>query len=126
MKSLFILFIALFFITSCAEDPEPDGVLIRVENNSGLDFKDVLVNSGSGDVAFGEIRAGKKSEYKKFETAYRYGFVSLLADGKELRIQPYDYVGETPLEIGYYTYKLGVNTSQSDNPNLTLELVVDN
>lgn len=126
MKSLLTLILALFFITSCADDPEADGVLIRVENNSEVDFKEVIVNSGSGNVAFGTIRAGKKSEYKKFESAYRYGFISLLADGKELRIQPFDYVGETQLEIGFYTYKLGVNNTDSDNPNLTLELVVDN
>ncbi|SFU14145.1 hypothetical protein SAMN04489724_4322 [Algoriphagus locisalis] len=126
MKSLFILFIALLFFTSCADDPEPDGVLIRVENNSEVDFKDVIVNSGSGDVAFGTIRDGKKSNYMAFESAYRYGFVSLLADEKELRIQPRDYVGETPLEIGFYTYKLGVITSNTGSPNLTLELVIDN
>ncbi|WP_439487435.1 hypothetical protein [Algoriphagus sp.] len=126
MKHLFALFLASFLITSCTEDPEPNGVLIRVENSSEVDFKDVLVNSGSGNVEFGTIRAGKKSEYKGFESAYRYGFVSLLANGTESRIQPYDYVGETPLEIGYYTYKIGMHRSDSDTPNLTLELVIDN
>lgn len=80
MKNLLSVLLALFFISSCAEDPEPHGVLIRVENNSELDFKAVLVNSGSGNVEFGDIKAGKKSDYREFESAYRYGFVSVLAN----------------------------------------------
>ena len=126
MKNHITLILLLFLIISCTEDPDPDQVLIRVENSAEVDFKEVLVNSGSGNVAFGTIRAGKKSKYKGFESAYRYGFVSVLANGTELRIQPYDYVGETPLEIGYYTYKLGMDNTDSGNPNLTLELVIDN
>lgn len=125
MKKLFVLFFVLFVITSCSEENDPDGVMIRVENSSTLDFKDILVSSGSGNVEFGDLKAGKKSDYKKFESAYRYGFVSLLADGKELKIQPFDYVGETPLSKGQYTYKFNVDSSDPENPSLTLELVVD-
>ncbi|WP_057940244.1 hypothetical protein [Algoriphagus resistens] len=124
MKNLFTLFLALFLLTSCSDETIPEGILIRVENSSNVDFKDVLVSSGSGNMEFGAIKARKKSDYREFESAYRYGFVSVLANGKELRIQPYDYVGETPLSKGYYTYKLDLETSDPDNLFLTLELVV--
>lgn len=126
MKNYFTLILALFLITSCTEDPEPNGVLIRVENSSEVDFKDIFISSGSPGIEIGELKAGQKSDFNEFETAYRYGFVRLIANGKELRIQPFDYVGETPLEKGYYTYKIGINNSDSDNPNLTLELVIGN
>ncbi|MCE7056114.1 hypothetical protein LZF95_15635 [Algoriphagus sp. AGSA1] len=125
MKHLFALFLAFLLTTSCVESPDPEGIMIRLENSSNVEFKEVLVNSGSGNVLFDNIKAGQKSKYKEFESAYRYGFVSLKANGKELRIQPFDYVGETPLEKGYYTYKIGINNSDQDNPTLTLELVID-
>lgn len=126
MKSLFTLFLALFLITSCTENPEPDGVLIRVENSSNVDFKNILISSGSTPIEFGNISAGDRSDYKEFESAYRYGFVSLIANGKELRIQPYDYVGENPLSKGYYTYNLNLDNSDPNNPHLTLDLFIVN
>jgi len=126
MKNLLVLFFALFLMTSCTDDNTPEGVLIRVENSSSVDFKNILISSGSASVEFGNISAGQRSNYKEFESAYRYGFVSLIANGKELRIQPIDYVGETQLTNGYYTYKLDLNASDPDNPYLTLDLFIVN
>ena len=125
MKTFFTLFLTLFFITACTDDPDPEGILIRVENASSADFKDIRISSGSTPVEFGNISAGARSDYKEFESAYRYGFVSLLANGKELRIQPFDYVGETPLSKGYYTYKLDIDNSNPDNPTLQMELATE-
>ncbi|REG88710.1 hypothetical protein [Algoriphagus antarcticus] len=129
MKNLYSLFLVIFLIFSCSEDSEfknPNAVHIRVENSSGTDFKDILIISGSGAVEFGDLKAGKKSNFKEFESAFRYGFVSLMADGKEVRFQPYDYVGETSLSKGYYTYKLNLDISDPDNSYLTLELLIEN
>ncbi|MEP0712676.1 hypothetical protein [Algoriphagus sp.] len=126
MKNFFGLFLTLFLVTACIDDPDPEGILIRVENASSVDFKDIRISSGSTPVEFSDVKAGKKSEYKEFESAYRYGFVSLLANGTELRIQPFDYVGETPLSKGYYTYKLDIDDSNPDNIYLLMELVVKN
>ncbi|MDR7131848.1 hypothetical protein J2X69_004213 [Algoriphagus sp. 4150] len=122
MKTVLYLLL-LVFITSCSEESDPNGVQIRIENSSKIDFKDVLVNSGSGNIKFGTIKAGKKTDYKKFESAYRYGFVSLIANATEIRHQPYDYVGETPLPMGYYTYKLDLDVSDPVRYKLTLVLV---
>lgn len=100
-------------------------VLIRVENSSLVDFEDILISSGASKVGFGNITGGSKSDYKFFEPAYRYGYVKLNADGKELVIQPFDYVGETPLSPGYYTYQLDLENPGTSSRNLTLKLVVD-
>ncbi len=129
MKNLFTLFLSILLLAACSDDSEfenPEAVFIRIENSSDVEFKDILISSGSSPVEFGDLKAGKKSDFKEFESAFRYGFVSLLANGNELRIQPFDYVGEVPLSKGYYTYKLDIDNSNPDNANLTLELVVVN
>ncbi len=126
MKNLLILVFTLVLITSCSDANQPEGIMIRVENSSNIDFKDILISSGSGSVEFGNISAGQRSDYKEFESAYRYGYISVIADGKELVIQPIDYVGETLLSRGYFTYKLNADTSDPQNPFLTLEFVIVN
>ena len=113
-------------MTSCSDENNPKGVLIRVENASEVDFKEVFVSSGNGSAEFGDISAGQRSEYQEFESAYRYGFISLLANGQELRMQPIDYVGETPLSKGYYTYRINIDNSDPNNPFLTFELLIVN
>lgn len=51
------------------------------------------------------MKAAKKTDYKVFESAYGYAFIELEIGGKTYTIQPIDYVGETPLEDGNYTYQ---------------------
>ncbi len=104
MKSIFpILFILLF--VSCSNDDGPSGdVLIRVENNSIFDFEDVIV----GQNEYGDIAVGEYSDYLPFEMAYRYGYIELVGEGESYILQPIDYVGETPLEPGLYTYQLDI------------------
>jgi len=125
MKQLIILLFTVFMVWSCSEEEHPTGVLIRVENSSSVDFEDILISSGASQVEFGKVAGGSKSDYKFFESAYRYGYVKLNADGKELLIQPFDYVGETPLSPGYYTYQLGLENPGTSSSNLTLKLIVD-
>ena len=128
MKNLYSVLFTLFVVTlftSCSKEEKPDGVYIRVENSSSVDYSEILISSGFETVEFGVVQAGNTSEYKEFETAYRYGYVNLLADGEEFVIQPIDYVGETPLSNGYYTYKLSLDTSNPSSKFLGLELVVD-
>ncbi len=126
MKHLFLLLLTFSIFSSCSEDEMPNTIMIRVENSSLLDFNEILINSGSALVEFGNVKASETSEYKKFETAYRYGYVSLVAEGEELEMIPFDYVGEIPLSPGFYTYKLEVRNAELNNKRyLSLELVVD-
>jgi len=77
---------------------------IRVRNGSDSEFKEVVV----GGKKYGDIKAGAATEYQTWKTAYRYSSVTLKAGDKTLRIQPIDYVGETPLGEGNFTYILTV------------------
>ena len=63
---------------------------------------------------FGNLESNGKSEYKRFDSAYRYAFVSFKINGKAYLIQPTDYVGEVQLEKGKYTYKISVTGLNSD------------
>lgn len=83
---------------------------IRVRNDSTIDFKDVVV----GGKNYGDIKRGATTDYQTWEKAYRYSSVSLLADSKPLKVQPEDYVGESPLGDGHFTYVLTIQDGRLD------------
>lgn len=92
------------------------GPNIRVENRSGVDFANVVVNGKP----FGDIKAGSHSDYKRMELAYRYGQVFLSTKLGPLVFQPIDFVGEPQLGVGNYTYVLTIEGGQ-----IRIECVTD-
>ena len=122
LKVSLVVLITAFTFYSCSNNNSPeDEVLIRLSNVSAYDYKTIKVNNTS----FGNVNQGEKSEYKVFKLAYRYGFVELEIDGSTYTIQPIDYVGETPLGSGKYTYQIDANDSQEQYGKLSLEFIVD-
>jgi hypothetical protein len=83
-------------------------VEIRIQNSSSLPFERVDVGFPEGRVNYGSIRANSTSEYRGISTAYRYAYIEVAVAGEELVIQPIDYVGESLLASGRYTYVLNV------------------
>ncbi|MEM1270521.1 MAG: hypothetical protein AAGI08_10785 [Bacteroidota bacterium] len=119
MNRLFLLVLFLFTVAGCdlfGSDP----VRLRIENASSLDFDSVSVGFTSDDVEYGAIEAGQTSGYREFDTAYRYGGVTVEAAGQRYDIVPFDFVGERPLEAGEYTFVLTVV-----GPDLRLEFRED-
>ena len=110
---------------SCSKDgrTNPSALKIRLSNSSQYNFKNIVINTTTGDVSFGNLNSGQKTEYKQFTKAYRYAFVKLEIDGKTYTIQPIDYVGETTLKDGIYTYQINVNNTQDQYTNLGLTLI---
>ena len=93
----------------CSSPFEPSGgVNVRVANNSSFPFGRVEVFFPENEVDYGSIRAHAVSEYSPVTTAYRYAYIEVQIGGEVLKIQPIDYVGETPLGPGLYTYELNV------------------
>ena len=125
MKRFLILIIAITAMISCSKDSSdnPSGLKIRLSNSSQYNFKDIVINTTTGDVNFGNLNSGEKTEYKDFNKAYRYAFVKLEIDGKTYTIQPIDYVGESTLKDGSYTYQIDVNNTQDQYTNLSLTLI---
>lgn len=96
-----------------------------MENSSLFDFSELIIRSHSNPIEFGTVPSGAKSDYEKFDKAYRYGMVELIADGEEFRIIPFDYVGETPLVNGNYTYKLSLQNRVDGTRFLRMDFEVE-
>lgn len=119
-----IVIILAAAITACTSPFGPSGdVQIRVANNSSLPFArvEVVFPEPETEVDYGSIGAHAVSQYVRVETAYRYAYVEVQVGGEVLKIQPIDYVGETPLGPGFYTYLLNVTV----DGHLTLEFRED-
>jgi hypothetical protein len=98
------------------------GVEIRIANRSDRDFDRVDATFDPEKVEYGAVAKGATSEYRTVKQAYRYALVEVTAGGQTSRFHPIDYVGETPLEPGRYTYALTIEPS--DN-TITIDLVED-
>lgn len=77
---------------------------IRIRNVSPYDYDLLLV----GKIFFGKLKSGEVTEYKIFERAFGYNYVRLAINDRVFGLTPVDYVGETPLGKGYFTYNIGV------------------
>ena len=119
----FTAIFALMLLFSCSEeDVETQaGVFIRIENVSDFEYRQVEVNTSGGKANYGIISSGSTSAYQRFDYAYRYAAVELKIEGNKLRHQPFDYVGETRLSNGYYTYQIGVEDLADGTLSLTLK-----
>jgi hypothetical protein len=105
------LALALAAAVGCAPggplEPEDRGpVEIRIANESQFGFDRVEVGFPTGSVSYGALAPGESSEYRSVSRAYRYAYIEIEVDGEEFVRQPIDYVGETPLAAGKYTYRL--------------------
>lgn len=100
---------AALTLLGCSNPFGPSGgVNVRVANNSSFSFDRVEVVFPENRVDYGGVRANGVSEYAPVTAAYRYAYIEVQIGGQVLKIQPIDYVGETPLEAGRYTYQLNV------------------
>jgi hypothetical protein len=87
-----------------------------------MDFDAVFVATTGPEKAYGPLASGKSSDYMVFEGLYRYAYIRVEVDDMEYILQPIDYVGETPLSSGDYTYRLDIS-NPSDPWSLTLEFI---
>lgn len=120
---MYRLALALLFAAAAVScDPTgPTQVEVRVENASGQLMADVVIGFPESDVDYGDVGPGAVTGYREVGLAYRYAAVRTVVAGDTLGLIPVDYVGETPLDPGHYTYRLGL----FEGRNLTLELVRD-
>lgn len=131
MKKIFLLFV-MGILVSCSNGttsdtiiPQTSSVQIRIQNASPYKFEKIIVNTYNKDVSYENLLSNQKSAFKTFEIAYSYAFVQLQISGKTYTIQPIDFVGETALENGNYTYKITANSSLNQYQKLDMELIKD-
>ena len=130
MKRIFFIIPLFILFVNCDDsNSEIEGFLdvvkLRIQNASDFDFNNVKLDPATGEVSLGNIAKGQFSDYTKFQIAYRYAYVSVQIDGKEYVFQPIDYVGETPLTKGSYTYQIRVLETDVEPGALSIELIID-
>ncbi|MDR8393688.1 hypothetical protein NC796_21215 [Aliifodinibius sp. S!AR15-10] len=118
-----ILLITLMAGCDTTSSIESD-VLIRIQNNSSYTLNDLKVVFPEDEVAYGDVSGGKKSGYEQVIKAYRYAYIETVVREKKLVLQPIDYVGESLLDHGRYTYELSIHeeTYNSENYRYSLSL----
>ncbi|MGO4771638.1 hypothetical protein ACEN2I_08235 [Flavobacterium sp. W22_SRS_FK3] len=124
MKKILILVIMVLALFGCSNDDSSE-LRIRLSNASKFNFQNITVNTSTGNVNFENLSSGQNTTYKIFAKAYSYAFVELEIDGKTYTLQPIDYVGETLLKKGNYTYEITANDSQERYGKLSLKLIKD-
>lgn len=129
MNKLLILLILVATSLKCTGDKEGDirfsTIYLRLSNVSAFNYENIIVNTSTGNVSFENLNSGQTSEYQAFEVAYRYAFIELEIDGSTCTLQPIDYVGETPLKKGSYTYQIDANELLDRFQRLSLTLIAD-
>lgn len=125
MKKILLLILSLGVFTSCTNEEDGRIVNIRLSNVSNFDFTNIIVNTSTGDLNYTDLDSGNVSEYNQFELAYRYAYIEVQIDGERYVFQPTDYVGETPLRKGNYTYQINLTDIQKQYYELDLELIED-
>ena len=118
----FLIFImgVLLISTGCTDkDDELNGVEIRVKNVSSLNYDTVQV--GGDDMVHNNVAPDTYSDYLVYESAYRYAYIAIKSGEDNFVLQPIDFVGETELPWGFYTYEIGLDAEG----NVTLKFVID-
>jgi hypothetical protein len=84
---------------------------VRVRNHSSVVLHEVVV----GNVHYGDIAAGESSAYQSWGPAYPRPKIAFEVDGRRLFQIPDDYVGESELGPGRFTYVVTVSMPLSKN-----------
>jgi hypothetical protein len=105
-----LLFLVLFLV-SCDVADFTGPSSLKIQNTGNIDFQSVKISFTGHEVNYGALAAGEISEYKLFEEVYHYGFIEVEAEDTTYRLVPIDYVGESPLKSGQYTYEVKIEES---------------
>ena len=103
MNRLKIVLLILVLL-ACSNSTEGGPVNLRIFNKTGMEISEVIVNS----VTYSAIEIDGYSNFKKHDYIYRYAYIKAIIGGKDYVLQPIDYVGESKLTSGDYTFKLEI------------------
>jgi hypothetical protein len=102
-------------------------VRIRLHNLDSIALTDVHVRWPVDSARFDSLGAKAYTEYIAVDTAYSYAYIKAKAGKRVWICQPMDFVGETPLAPGRYTYEISPAAVLDEKSMgfLRLELLVD-
>ena len=83
---------------------------LRIRNEGPAAAKALRVQFPKGTYAIGDVAPGATSDYVDVpEGVYGYGAYRLQVDGRDVSVPVIDFVGESPLAPGDYTYVVAVD-----------------
>jgi hypothetical protein len=92
---------------------------IRLRNASSFELTAVTFAPGSERVEFARIAPSATTEYRTVKRAYSYGYFDALVAGVRRTILPIDFVGESYIGEGKFTYQVTID-AQTRNPSVQL------
>jgi hypothetical protein len=119
--ALVLVSAALVVAATACSDPfsTDEGTHIRLRNSSAFDLTSVTFRPGQAEIKFAHIEPGSTTNYIPVANAYSYGYLEVLVDGVRRVIQPIDYVGESFIGEGRFTYVITIDPSTL-NPGITM------
>ena len=93
-------------LAGCAPVAATQETYVRLHNGTGRPLEAVRVTFTGLPVDYGDLAPGATSDYRRADGAYRYAKVEARIGGEPFTLQPIDFVGETPLGPGRFTYRL--------------------
>jgi hypothetical protein len=99
-----VLAVVLWPTTGCGILGLDGEVEVRVRNGSDLTLDEATLFLPRGDLFFSDLSPGEASPYVDVPKAYRIASAEVVIGQDTARAQVIDYVGETPLKAGKYTY----------------------
>lgn len=93
--------------------PQPDVSMVRIHNDSRWTMRDVQANFTGAIHDYGDLPPASHSGYQPAPGAFRYARITATVNNQPRQFQPNDYLGETPLGPGRFTYSLDVDASGS-------------
>jgi hypothetical protein len=109
-------------VTAGCDNPlssSDDGTRIRLRNASPFELTNVSFWPGPDKVSFARIAPLQATEYTRVSNAYSYGTLDVLVAGDHRRLQVIDFVGESYLDPGKYTYVITIDVA-TKNPSVRL------
>jgi hypothetical protein len=115
--------LVVFSVLACGFLDPNETVEVRVMNGSEVLLDEGILHLPGDSIVFSGLQPGLSTPYQEVAQAYRIATVQVVVAQDTARLQVIDYVGETRLSPGRYTYVL----SFADNmtTHLALELVED-
>lgn len=123
MKKLLVIgtlvFLAAGAIAGCDLLGLDGEVEVRIRNGSSFHLDEATLLLPTVSLAFSDLQPGQETPYTQVAKAYRIASAEAVLGQDTARVQVIDYVGETPLGGGRYTYVFRV--SAGDPPSLGLD-----
>jgi hypothetical protein len=94
---------------------------VRIKNETGIALCQVELTMDTKVAHYGALVHMQTSGYMAYDKIYKFAFVKAYIPNDSLQFQPIDYVGETPLVAGLYSYIL----KRGSGKNLLIELRKD-